>query len=241
MIQVTCPTCGKTMSAPDDKAGQTGKCPCGERIRILGHITTKKPAPPVRVSKSAVETASPASPSVARKSGKLLWIILPISGLMCITIGAVLVLLLVSGWKDESKTKDEPKTEAKTDNDKSAIGQQEKPTVPAVDPDQKKILDCVESWLAAQKQGDMGVQYWDNFGRLTSLFAVRSWEILLDKGPHRITVYEFEGRPSALVKVRIDSSTKGGMQVSKIWTLSMRKTEMEWKTNSMYGQNPGDD
>jgi len=223
------------MTAPEEKAGQIGKCPCGEHLRIPGQIIKKKPAPPVPVSGRNPAMLTEAGPSVSRKSGKSFWIVLPLVGFSCIAIGAVAVLLLTKGGREEPKQGD------RVGNAVPAPGQQPQPTAPAVDPDQKKILECVEGWLDGQKRGDMGAIYWDNFDRMTSLFAVRFWEILLDKGPHPITVFEFEGRPSALVKVRIDSSTRGGMPVSKIWTLSMRKTENEWKINSMYGQNPGDD
>lgn len=231
MIRVTCPTCGKTMSAPDTKAGKTGKCPCGERIRMPSQVTSNKPD---QTPVPADET-NRRSPTISLKSGKLLWIILPICGLACIAIGAVVVLLLMKGNKEEQKTI------AVIGKDKSDKVLLEEPATPAVDPDQKKILECLEGWLTAQKKGEEGVQYWDDFNRLTSLYAVRSWDILLDEKPKPITVFESEGRQCSLVKVRIDSSTKGGMQISKIWTLSMRKSDMKWKIGSMYGQNPGDD
>ncbi len=129
-------------------------------------------------------------------------------------------------------------------NNEIPIGEQRPQKLAPVDPDpeKKKILACVNGWLEAQKKGDRGVIYWDSFDNLKSLFAVRSWEILLEnERTHPITVFESKGHPTALVKVRIDSSTKGGISVSKIWTLSMRKTGNDWKIESLYGQNPGDD
>src|SRR5947207_14990867 len=34
MIRFDCPSCGHSIKAPDDAAGKTGKCKCGERVRI---------------------------------------------------------------------------------------------------------------------------------------------------------------------------------------------------------------
>ena len=34
MIRLSCPRCGGTFSAPEERAGKTGKCPCGERVRV---------------------------------------------------------------------------------------------------------------------------------------------------------------------------------------------------------------
>ncbi|MDB5313804.1 MAG: hypothetical protein JWO38_8006 [Gemmataceae bacterium] len=108
--------------------------------------------------------------------------------------------------------------------------------------EQERILACIKGWLEDQKLGGgRSVIYWDNINQMKSLYAIRSWDILIDKGSHPITVFEHMGRPNAIVKVRIDSSTKGGMPISKIWTLYMQKTGNDWKIESMGGQNIGDD
>jgi hypothetical protein len=49
-----------------------------------------------------------------------------------------------------------------------------------------------------------------------------------------ITVFEHEGHPEALVRVRIDSSTKGGTQITKLWEFAMKKTGADWKINEIY-------
>lgn len=34
MIRFACPTCGNSLSAPDESAGKIGKCSCGQRVRV---------------------------------------------------------------------------------------------------------------------------------------------------------------------------------------------------------------
>src|SRR5436309_106039 len=101
MIRVTCPACGKTLSAPDEKAGQTGKCACGERIRIPSQLTTKPiPSMPAAIS-TAPETA--ASHFTAKANSKLLWLFVPLAGVTGTVLGVVVVLLLVRGNKQEDQ------------------------------------------------------------------------------------------------------------------------------------------
>lgn len=88
MIEVDCPTCGKTLYVPEEKAGQIGKCPCGERLRIPGQ-------PPVK--QAAAVTPPPATsfaPPVARKPVKRTWIIVGGAAAGCLVLGLVLFLVL---------------------------------------------------------------------------------------------------------------------------------------------------
>ena len=59
-IPVSCPTCGKKLSAPDEMAGKAGKCTCGELLRIPG--AAKVPSP----------VFIPATPAVSSNRG---WVI----------------------------------------------------------------------------------------------------------------------------------------------------------------------
>lgn len=34
MIRFHCPSCGDSIKAPDDAAGKTGRCKCGELVRV---------------------------------------------------------------------------------------------------------------------------------------------------------------------------------------------------------------
>ena len=55
MIEVTCPKCQKQMTAPDDKAGQTGSCPrCGNDVPV-----PLPPAPPVEKPPTAWQLLTP--------------------------------------------------------------------------------------------------------------------------------------------------------------------------------------
>ena len=209
-------------SAPYDKAGQIGKCRCGARIRLPGQITTKKPA--LAAAPPPVSAAPPVT--VARKPGRLLWIVLPLVGVACVGLGAGGVLLLTKGGMDQDKAAKVDKSNQVDESNPSEVEQPATPVAPVVDPDETKIRDCVTGWLEASKRGENGAIYWDDFRLLTNLFAVLSWEVLT---PHPITVFESKGWPSALVRVRIDSSTKGGMQITHVWLFSMKKSGNEWK------------
>lgn len=49
MIRFSCPVCGHAIKAPDDAAGKTGKCKCGEQVRVpspQSSVTVKKPSSP---------------------------------------------------------------------------------------------------------------------------------------------------------------------------------------------------
>ncbi len=58
-IAITCPNCGNTYSVPDAKAGQTGRCKCGELIAVPGGLA-QPPAPPPPLA--AVAAPPPPAP-----------------------------------------------------------------------------------------------------------------------------------------------------------------------------------
>jgi hypothetical protein len=133
MIQVCCPTCGKTMSTPEENAGQIGSCPCGERIRIPGEAISKKPAsaPPAPIPTPA--TAPVASP-VGGKPRKMLWIVLPVAGVACVAIGLA-VFLVTRGSKSSSAAPKTPLEEFKVIVERVGnvkgrknVGKRDKPT-----------------------------------------------------------------------------------------------------------------
>ncbi len=62
MIRMTCPSCGRTIQAPDEAAGRTGKCECGERVRINAKspITQiRKELPPASSAASVADRSHP--------------------------------------------------------------------------------------------------------------------------------------------------------------------------------------
>jgi hypothetical protein len=78
----------------------------------------------------------------------------------------------------------------------------------------ESMLKVTNAWLAEQRKGRSGDEFWtvdSTFGR-TSLFAVRSWEIV-DRGLTSVTV-------------RIDSSTRGGTQITKLWKVSFETARL---------------
>ena len=79
----------------------------------------------------------------------------------------------------------------------------------------------IQDWLNDLKTGGDGIQYWadtpKNLGWVVKLYAVRDWEILKEES---IRIGD-SGFFQPQIKVRIDSSTQGGIQITKIWTIEI--------------------
>ncbi len=82
----------------------------------------------------------------------------------------------------------------------------------------KEIPTVVNGLLESQRRDEVGIQYWDDPTLASKLYAVVDWEI----------VNESLLGDRAQVKVRIESSTKGGFPIRKIWTFYMIYTD-SWK------------
>src|SRR5437762_9482302 len=81
MKPVRCPTCGNTLSVPDEASGKVAKCTCGELIRIPGeHVQAKPPVPgpPATLKRLPPKegVARPVSPRPKRRN-VLLLLVLP--------------------------------------------------------------------------------------------------------------------------------------------------------------------
>ncbi len=69
MIRFTCPVCGHAIKTPNDAAGKTGKCKCGERVRVPSppsSVLASPPAipqrPPSIIEKIARDESASANP-----------------------------------------------------------------------------------------------------------------------------------------------------------------------------------
>ena len=71
MIRFNCPTCRKELSVPDSAAGKTGKCLCGERVRVpdVARVGTMAPAPVV--GPAHLSTSGPTPVTKAAESRRL--------------------------------------------------------------------------------------------------------------------------------------------------------------------------
>lgn len=80
------------------------------------------------------------------------------------------------------------------------------------------IPRAVNGLLTEQSRDQSGEQYWAPGASISKLFAVTSWEI----------VKQDVVGTRALVRVRVDSSNKGGQPIRQIWKIVM-VYEGEWK------------
>jgi hypothetical protein len=92
MIDLTCPTCGNWLSAPDEMAGQTTDCSCGERILL-----------PRQIGLSRMPTSRGAAPdkilSAAKGRSKRIWFGVLLIGIAGIVLSALLLVVLMNGHK----------------------------------------------------------------------------------------------------------------------------------------------
>ena len=74
-----------------------------------------------------------------------------------------------------------------------------------------QIPAVIEGLLRAQARGDVGSMYWSSTALPSQLFAPTDWEIM------KVSVDGLSG----LAVVRVDSSTRGGFQIRKLWNFYM--------------------
>ncbi|MCS1410523.1 MAG: hypothetical protein M2R45_03718 [Verrucomicrobia subdivision 3 bacterium] len=86
---------------------------------------------------------------------------------------------------------------------------------------ERQAKRVVKEWLTEQKKGRSGEHLWKDGIDRGWLFAVRDWEI------QDVSVDDIDG--NARVRVRIESSTKGGSPIVKDWTVWLDKVDGKWK------------
>lgn len=74
----------------------------------------------------------------------------------------------------------------------------------------------VNSWLTDLEKGGDDSIYWSSYKNTTKFYAVRDWKILKEESKPFGDTYE-----SHVVSVRIDSSNKGGIRITKIWDVEI--------------------
>jgi hypothetical protein len=89
------------------------------------------------------------------------------------------------------------------------------------------INACVNGFLREQENGYDGEQFWSDPKLAEGLIAVRGWKIL--DYDYNADSRDQHGRQCAWVPVRIDSSNKGGMQITLVWKFFIVFTEDGWK------------
>ncbi|MBI1913222.1 MAG: hypothetical protein HYS12_00435 [Planctomycetes bacterium] len=94
-LAVQCPNCASKLTVLDAATGKRVKCPeCDQPFTV--------PAATKPTETSTVNR--PRTPAVARPSGKLLWIVLPLTGLVCMAAGVVVTVLVLKDGKEEKQT-----------------------------------------------------------------------------------------------------------------------------------------
>jgi hypothetical protein len=81
------------------------------------------------------------------------------------------------------------------------------------------VSKVINGLLTAQRQGDVGYQFWDSDADVVKLFTPVSWDIV------NVEVYQ----TTANAKIIIESSNKMGIPVRVLWLFSLRYTNSGWK------------
>ncbi len=93
------------------------------------------------------------------------------------------------------------------------------PTVlKSADTAEDKIRKCIKGLMQEQEKGETGYEYWKYRNLAKMFYSPTDWKIV------ELYVYG----ECAGVKVRIDSSTQGGMPIRKTWYFSM-ENDNGWK------------
>ncbi len=88
----------------------------------------------------------------------------------------------------------------------------------------KKIVNEV---LETNKRGDVDYRYWEDTILISKLYAPRSWEIV------NVNAWS----DTASVTARVDSSTKGGIQITKLWVYTLSRKSGTWKITNLFDKD----
>lgn len=94
-----------------------------------------------------------------------------------------------------------------------------------VEPAVGEAVQTVEDWLSAQQKGESGLEYWDDPKEAQSMYSVQKWERLKDQMGL--------DNDEAIIKVRIWSSTKGGLPMVKDWKIMVTRKDGNWRISSI--------
>jgi hypothetical protein len=217
MIRFICPACQQQYTVPDAAGGKKTNCRgCGQKLQVPGAVN--KPVLGTLVASDQIGEAQRPPPAEQHRPSSC-W---EHGFVLQILVGGLLLLPCVIGlWMVFH-------TGSPSDLYLPRKG----------DPDETQIKECINKYLKDQERGDEFAShiYWESGAHPVTFFAVRGWT-LLDRP---ITFIQSDSTPTAFVKARIDSSTKGGMQITKVWTFHMRKTGGKWKIGAISGQTSGD-
>lgn len=89
--------------------------------------------------------------------------------------------------------------------------------------DTETVKRIVNEVLETNKRGDIDYRHWDDPGLASTLFAPRSWEI--------VDANAWGG--TATVTARVDSSNKGGAQITVLWTYYLSHKSGSWKVTNL--------
>lgn len=90
----------------------------------------------------------------------------------------------------------------------------------------REVEALINKWLKAMQLSESTMQYWLSPLSTTTLFDLKSWEIVGAKGGWK--PYSNE------VRVLAESSTKGGFPIRRIWNVTLlRDDNLDWKILSM--------
>ena len=214
-----CPNCGQGLQISQENVGAVVTCPaCGKSIQVPAFRapTQAQPvAPQYASSQYGQPGPQPFCPQNAyaqcppqRKNSA---VVVVFAVLAPVILVGIIAALFVSGVIASHK--------AEFDNEeKSETGQIEDAVEQVVT---GAVEQVVTGALNANKRGDYGYEYWSESSRsiATKLFAPSSWEIV------ETSVFG----NSAHVTVRVDSSTRGGSRISKLWKYWVKEEDDGWK------------
>ncbi len=222
-----CPNCGQGLQISQENVGAVVTCPaCGKSIQVPAFRapTQAQPvAPQYASSQYGQPGPQPFCPQNAyaqcppqRKNSAVVVVFAVLAPVILVgIIAALFVSGVIASHKAEfDKGENEVQRKVCIDNLRQIEGAVEQVVTGAVE-------QVVTGALNANKRGDYGYEYWSESSRIIAkkLFAPSSWEIV------ETSVFG----NSAHVTVRVDSSTQGGLRISKLWKYWVKEEDDGWK------------
>jgi hypothetical protein len=93
--------------------------------------------------------------------------------------------------------------------------------------DVAEIKRIVDACLETNKRGDYDYRYWEDINLAKKLYAPSAWEI----------VSASAWGNTASVTARVDSSTEGGIRITKLWVYSLSRKTGSWQITNLYAKD----
>ncbi len=227
-----CPHCKQHLEADDSMSGQSVDCPaCNKTLVVPTRQRQPKQHPPRPQQRPAPPSTVPQAPAKPPPAGipvpKVIALVVVCSAVAVFVAVAAVFALTRKSESTAPTASNVPSVTRRVETSTPASTARTKAPEPTVSPEERakdEIRRCINGLMREQDKGNIGTRYWESEILAKQFFTPTSWDIL------DIAV----GGDFANAKVRIESSTKGGMPIRNLWTFYM-SNKNGWKVSILTG------